>query len=58
MFRRNEENDYDSDNEETDSHNDENNSPKNGTTLEINVMKYVIRARDRGVKYEVDQQFV
>jgi hypothetical protein len=58
MSGRNEEHDYDPDNEETDSHNDENNFPKNEITLRIDVMKYVIRTRDRGVKYDVDQQFV
>jgi hypothetical protein len=57
MSERNEEIDYVPKNEETDSNNDENSSPKNEIMLGIDVMKYVINTRVRGVKYEIDQQF-
>jgi len=50
--------DYDPDNEESDSHNNEKNSTEHEITRGITLMKKVIRARDKGVKYEVVQQFV
>lgn len=58
-----EDNDYDpdneeSDNEESDSRNDGSNSIEREITRGITLMKNVIRARDKGVKYEVVQQFV
>jgi len=53
-----EDKDYDSDNEESDSHNDENYSIGHEITRGITLMKKVIRASDKGVKYEVVQQFV
>lgn len=53
-----EDNDYDpdneeSDNEESDSRNDGSNSTEREITRGITLMKNVIRARDKGVKYEV-----
>jgi hypothetical protein len=53
-----EDKDYDPDNEESDSHNDENNSTDHEIMCGITLMKKVILARDKGVKYEVVQQFV
>jgi len=53
-----EDRDYDPDNEESDSHNNEKNSTECEITLGITLMKKVIRAGDKGFKYEVVQQFV
>jgi len=51
--------DYDPDNEESDSLiNEGNNSIEREITRGITLMKNVIRARDKGVKFEVVQQFV
>jgi len=51
--------DYDPDNEESDSHiNEGKNSIEREITRGITLMKKVIRARDKGVKFEVVQQFV
>jgi len=53
-----EDKDYDPDKEESDSHNDENNSTHHEITRGITLIKNVIRERVKGVKYKVVQQFV